>query len=96
MWYNDIMKKILTITAVAILTGCANITLRPQLDYNEGPYFCTKQVNKLIQHGKTDGILAKVMLPCFYIDWPFDAVTDTVLLPYDWIAYSIRQNRNNK
>lgn len=85
------MKK-LAIAAVvcAMLSGCANIVIRPQLDYNEGPYFCTSQVNHLIDRGFNGKPIEQMFLPVFFIDWPFDAVTDTLLWPWDAFRYSRR------
>jgi len=85
------MKKLVVAAIAAVMmTGCANLVLRPQCDYNEGPYFCTKQVNKLISRGFDGKPIEQMFMPVLFIDWPFDAVTDTLLWPWDAFAYSRR------
>jgi len=81
------MKRLMAICAAAVLAGgCFNLTVRPQTDVNQGPYFCTKTDQKAIRKGwNGGGGPYSVLLPVFVLDWPLEAVCDTVLLPYDLI-----------
>jgi len=83
--------KTLMISVIAMtMMGCANLVIRPQCDYNQGPYYCTKTVNKLIGRGFDGKPVEQMFLPVLFIDWPFDAVTDTLLWPWDKIRYNAR------
>lgn len=87
------MKILKILSAVAIvvsLTGCANLVLRPRAEYNQGPYYYTKFVNKEISRGIDGKLIERTFLPVLFIDWPFDALTDTILWPWDEIVYSMQ------
>jgi len=85
------MKKIALVLFMLAASGCANLVLRPQCDYNMGPYFCTKTVNRLIERGFDGKPIEQMFMPVLLIDWPFDAVADTVLLPWDAWRYDSRR-----
>jgi len=72
------------------LSGCANLLLRPRADYNGGPYCYTSVVSTEIERGFNGKLIEQFFLPVLVLDWPLDAVVDTVFLPYDAIAYRIR------
>lgn len=85
------MKKLMiAAVACAMLSGCVNLVIRPRMDYNGGPYYCTSQINRLIERGFDGKPVEQMFLPVLFIDWPFDAVTDTLLWPWDAFWYSRR------
>jgi len=84
------MKRLLAIFTLVALSGCANLVIRPQCDYNQGPYYCTKTVNKCISRGFDGKPIERMFLPVLFIDWPFDAVADTLLWPWDALRYNAR------
>jgi len=89
------MKKLMFVAMLIGLSGCANLVIRPQCDYNQGPYYCTKTVNKMVSRGFDGKPIERMFLPVLFIDWPFDAVTDTLLFPWDALRYNARFSAEN-
>lgn len=83
---------ILTVMFFSVF-GCVNVAHRFGEDRNRGPYYCTKVALDGIAtgFGKSDissgfeKAVCGVLLPVLIIDLPFDAVVDTVMLPWDTI-----------
>ena len=87
------MKRILAISLLA-LSGCCNIMTRPEKPmWVCSPYENTVEVAKVLAApfveptGPEGGIAqayATLFFPVFLLDLPFDAVVDTVFLPWDF------------
>lgn len=80
--------------AMALLAcaGCCNLMMRPDAEQNLGPYWCTCEVAETLavpfsEPKGPEGGIAKayctLLFPVILIDLPFDAVVDTVMLPWD-------------
>lgn len=87
------MKKLIFAAALTALCGCANIITRTDCDaWATAPYQCTCEVAEAIAapfsrpSGPEGGIaqaISTVILPISVISLPFDAVIDTLMLPWD-------------
>lgn len=85
--------KLITLCALAMLAGCANIITRTDCDlWATAPYQCTCEVAEAIAapfsrpSGPEGGIgqaICTMILPISIISLPFDAAIDTVFLPWD-------------
>jgi len=82
---KKLISKTMAAAALCMAAGCFNLTLRPQMDVNQGPYFCTKTDRDAIRSSWKNGGPMGTLLPVFVLDWPLEATCDTVLLPYDLI-----------
>lgn len=89
------MKKLILAACLAACAGCANLVIRPQCDYNQGPYYCTRTVNTCISRGFDGKPIERMFLPVLFIDWPFDALTDTLFWPWDALRYNSRFSVEN-
>lgn len=85
------MRRLLSVLLLAC-AGCCNLTMRPYAENNLGPYWCTCKVAETLTVpfsdpvGPEGGILKAyciLMFPIMLVDFPFDAVVDTVMLPWD-------------
>lgn len=85
------MRRLLFVPLLAC-AGCCNLTMRPYAENNLGPYWCTCKVAETLTVpfsdpvGPEGGILKAyciLMFPIMLVDFPFDAVVDTVMLPWD-------------
>lgn len=83
--------KILTISLILILSGCANRIMHSD-GYVVYPYSGTTEVTKIIalpfegrKSSDAEVVQARAtrLLPFFIVDFPFEVVADTVTLPYD-------------
>lgn len=85
------MRRLLSVLLLAC-AGCCNLTMRPYVENNLGPYWCTCEVAETLAVpfsdpvGPEGGILkayCTLMFPIMLVDFPFDAAADTVMLPWD-------------
>ncbi len=93
------MKKLMIggILLLSLCSGCANITLRPVTPKRQlGPYDCTAAMNEIIAdpygaitwpYTKAGYVMATMEWCGAIIDWPFDAICDTLLWPWDKYWY---------
>jgi uncharacterized protein YceK len=80
---------------LALAAGCCNVVTRPEYGstmWATPPYRCTCEVAECVavpfsEPKGPEGAIARawctVLLPAFLVDVPFDAVADTVMLPWD-------------
>ena len=88
-----VIGAIIASIGVSLMTGCANIIVRTDCDsWATAPYQCTCEVSQAIAtpfsrpSGPEGGIaqaICTVILPISIISLPFDAVIDTLMLPWD-------------
>ena len=77
--------------SLALLCGCLNVNLRPHADANMGPYYCTRTMADAVADAfrPSCGITRQMAIafsPLTITDLPFEAIADTVMLPWDLIA----------
>lgn len=91
------MKKIINCMLLSLCLGCANFTLRPVVPAEQlGTYRCTGIISDLIADPfkddtdyteEEDTAVVICEWPFLVLDWPFDAIADTIMFPYDYYQY---------
>ena len=103
------MRELIHLLPAVLLAGCANLFYRTDASApNGGPYACTRGVAECVaapfrEPSGPEGGIAKayctLLLPVTAVDLPFEAVLDTLLLPWDvWAGIdssSMREGAGN-
>ena len=95
-------KLLLAVAALALAAGCGNLVNRTGDGPNRGPYASTAEIAECVaapfsEPKGSEGGIAKayctLLLPVTVLSLPFDAVIDTVMLPYDLWASRRKERR---